>query len=86
MSLRNSVMTTERPLKDQAIRGNANTTARPELTLNKPNAVHPIHSKCTVNANVTILPNDLQPMELDVNRNVPTQTKNTPMAYAVNRT
>jgi len=80
------VTTTERPSRDQVIRGNANTTARPELTLNKPNAVHPIHSKCTVNVNVTILPNDLQPTEHDVNRNVPTQTRNTPMAYAVNHT
>lgn len=83
---RSSVTTRERRLLDLEMTENAATTALLEPTSSRPNAALPIHSRCTVNANATIRPNDPMPTILDVNPNAPNPTNTTPTAYAANLT
>jgi len=66
--------------------GNVNTTAQPVVHSKIPSAALPIHSRCTVNVNVTIPPKPPTPTTPNVYRNAPTPGRNTPTAYAANPT
>jgi hypothetical protein len=81
-----SVTTPRKPSRDQASLGNANTTAQLDVHSKIPSVALPIHSKCTVNVNVTIPPKPPTPTTPNVNRNVPSLAKNTPTVSAANPT
>jgi len=81
-----SVMTQRRLSRDQVTLENVNTTALLDVLSKTRSVAPPIHSKCTVNVNVTTHPKLPTPTTPSVNRNVPSPERNTPMAFAANPT